>query len=156
MANNFDRILDECIDRINRGEGLEACLADYPQYIEQLRPLLQSMLQTRDTYSFAPSVSAKEAARQRFTTALARREQRRREKQPLFTRLFARPVVWATLAAAIVILVGGYFGFRPVLFPTTPGSEPVLTEIRPVPVMISMPLVILRALTCLFQKSVSC
>lgn len=129
MADNFDRILDECIDRINRGEGLEACLADHPQHIEQLRSLLQSMLQTKETYSFAPSVSAKEAARQRFTAALARREQRHEEKQPLFARLFARPVVWATLAAVIVVLVGGYFGFRPTLSPT--GSVPQLTEPAP-------------------------
>lgn len=117
MADNFDKILDECIDRINRGESLEACLSDYPQYGEQLKPLLQAMFQTKKAYSFAPSTSAKREARQRFTTALERLEQRRREKQPLFPRVFARPVVWATLTAAIVILLASYFGFRPALYP---------------------------------------
>ena len=118
MVNNFDRILDECIDRINQGESLEACLADYPQYAGQLGPLLQAMLQTKETYSFVPSASAKRTARQRFTAALERLEQRRWERQPLFTRVFARPMVWATLATAIVLLIVGYFGFSLILYPT--------------------------------------
>ena len=120
MTNNFDRILDECIDRINRGEGLEACLADYPEYIEHLEPLLRTMLQTKEAYSFLPSASAKRAARQRFNVALERLEQRHREKQPLFTRVFARPRVWATVAAAVIILSIGYFGLRPTLYPAEP------------------------------------
>ena len=72
MANNFDKILDECIDRINRGDSLEACLTDYPEYVEQLEPLLQAMLQTKKAYSFEPSASAKRAGRQHFNTALER------------------------------------------------------------------------------------
>ena len=72
MTNNFDKILDECIDRINLGESVNACLSDYPDYIEQLEPLLQAMLQTREAYSFAPSASAERAARQHFNAALDR------------------------------------------------------------------------------------
>ena len=70
MADNFDRILDECIDRINRGEGMEACLADYPEYADQLESLLGTVMQTKVAYSFAPSASAKSAARQRFKRAV--------------------------------------------------------------------------------------
>ena len=50
MADNFDRILDECIDRINRGQSLEDCLADYPEYVKQLEPLLRALLQTQGAY----------------------------------------------------------------------------------------------------------
>ena len=32
MTEDFDRILDECIDRINRGDSLADCLSDYPAY----------------------------------------------------------------------------------------------------------------------------
>ena len=124
MANEFDRILDECIDRINRGERLEACLADYPEYVEQLDPLLQAMLQTKEAYSFEPSSSAKIAARQHFNAALERLEQRRWEKQPLFTGLFAWPRVWATVAAVLLMLVGGYFGLRLLLYPAGPVPNP--------------------------------
>ena len=129
MTDDFDKIVDECIDRLNRGEGLEACLADYPRYVEQLEPLLRAMLQTRKAYSFVPSASAKRAARQRFNVALEKLEQRRQEKKPLFTRVFAQPMAWATVAAMLLILVGGYFGLRPLLYPVGPLLHPV----EPVP-----------------------
>ena len=112
MAKNFDQILDGCIDRINRGGSLEACLADYPEYKEQLEPLLQAMLQTQGAYSFEPSADARREAKQRFSVALERLERKRREKRSLFPRVFARPRAWATVATVLVILVAGYFGLR--------------------------------------------
>ena len=124
MTDNFDKTLDECIDRINRGESLESCLAHYPEYVEQLEPLLQAMLQTKETYSFAPPASAKRVARQRFNAALESLEQRRREKQPLFTRVFARPLAWTTAAVVLLILVAGFFGLRPWLYPAGPLPNP--------------------------------
>ncbi len=120
MVNNFDRILDECIDRINRGERLEACVADYPEYGDQLEPLLRAMLQTKGAYSFVPSAGAKRAARQHFNAALERAGQKLQEKQSLFTRVFTRPVAWATVAAVLLILVVGYVGLRPLLYPAGP------------------------------------
>ena len=124
MVNNFDKILDECIDRINQGESLEVCLADYPEYVEQLEPLLRAMLQMQGAYSFVPSASAKREARQHFNAALERLELRSREKQPLFTRMFARPIAWATVATVLLILVAGYFGLRPLLYPAGPVPNP--------------------------------
>ena len=124
MNRNFDEILDECIDRINHGESLEACLAGYPEYAEQLEPLLQAMLQTQEVYSFAPSGNAKREARQRFNAALERLEQRRGEKQPLFGRVLGWPRAWATVATVLLILIAGYFGLRPLLYPAGPMPNP--------------------------------
>ena len=124
MANDFERILDECIDRINRGEGLEACLADYPKHAQTLQPLLHAVLQTQEAYSFVPSAAAKREARLRFNAARARLEQKRWEKQPLFARVFARPVAWATVAVAIAILLVSYFSFQPAVYPITPVPSP--------------------------------
>lgn len=118
MINDFGRILDECLDRLSRGESPEACLADYPEYAEQLKPLLQATLQTKAAYSIVPSASAKRAARQKFNAAREMREQRRNEK------LFARPISWATIAAVLLILVAGYFGFRHLWFPSGPVPNP--------------------------------
>ncbi len=70
MAKEFDRILDECVDRINRGEDLDTCLADYPEYAQRLRPLLQTMLETKEAYLFEPSASVKRTSRQRLNAAL--------------------------------------------------------------------------------------
>ena len=129
MADNFDRILDECIDRINRGQSLEDCLADYPEYVKQLEPLLRAMLQTQGAYSFMPSANAKRGARQHFNAALERLERRHREKQPLWTKLFAQPRVWATVAAAILILVTGFFALRPLLYPIVEAKTGII-EVR--------------------------
>ncbi len=137
MTDDFDRILDECVDRINRGERLEACLADYPDYADQLEPLLQAILQTQEAASFVPSASAKRAARQRFNDALEELERKREERQPLFSWLPGWSKVWATAAAVILIALAGYFGLRPVLFPgevtPEPGPVPVTPSPQPTP-----------------------
>ncbi|MEE8194336.1 MAG: DUF4382 domain-containing protein [Dehalococcoidales bacterium] len=124
MARNFDEILDECLDRIGRGESLEACLADYPGQGKKLEPLLRALLQTRQAYSFAPSAAAKRAARQRFGAALERLEQRRRQQPSVFSRLFTRPMAWVTVAAVIILVLAGYFSFSPALSPTELVANP--------------------------------
>lgn len=125
ISNDFDRILDECIDRLNRGEGLEACLTDYPEYVERLGPLLRAMLQTTEAYSFKPSAGAKREARQRFNAALERRRQKDLEKQPLFAGLFGRLPVWAAVTAAVVVILAGYFGLRGLGYPAAPVPGPI-------------------------------
>ncbi len=132
MADNLDRIIDECVDRINRGESLEACFADYPDYIEQLKPLLQAVLTTKQVYSFVPSPNAKRVAKQRFNTALQELERRREERQPVFAWLHGWPKVWATAAAVLLVAVIGYFGLRPALLPGGPVPQP-----SPAPVVVA-------------------
>jgi len=41
MKAEFETILDECLDCMRSGEGLENCLSAYPQYANQLRPLME-------------------------------------------------------------------------------------------------------------------
>jgi hypothetical protein len=133
MENDFDRILDECIDRINRGEGIDSCLADYPNYIEQLRPMLQAIITTREAYSFMPSSSAKRAARERFNAAIVDLKQRREEKQPLFGWPLGWSRVWVTVAAVMIIAVIGYFGIKPVLVSEEPITQPGPGPVEPGP-----------------------
>ena len=133
MPNDFDKILDECIDRINRGESLEACLADHAEYVEQLEPLLQAMLQTKTAYSFVPSVNAKNMARQRFSTALENLERKREVRQPLFPWLMGWSGALATAAVVVIIALIGYFGLRPVFFPPGTIPQPGPTPVAPSP-----------------------
>jgi hypothetical protein len=115
MANDFEKTLDSCIDRLNRGESVEACMADYPQYASELEPLLQAMFTTRQAYTFSPSPKAKREARQKFLAAL---EQRR---QPgVWQKIFAQRLVWASVAAAVVLIIVGYFGLRTFVLPSEP------------------------------------
>jgi hypothetical protein len=131
MINDFDKILDECIDRINHGEGIDSILADYPDHAAQLRPLLQATLTAREAYSFVPSPGTKRAARERFNAALEVLERRREERQARFAWFFGRSRVWATAATVILIAVIGLIVMRPVLFPVETIPEPGQVTVTP-------------------------
>ncbi len=124
MPKTFDEILDECVDRINRGERLEDCLASYPEHAEELEPLLQAMLRTQTAYTFTLSSTAKMAARQRFNASLEKLERKRAERRPLFPRALGWSAAWAAVAAVLVMALVGYFGIRPALSPGEPTPHP--------------------------------
>ncbi len=111
LAKEFDKILDECIDRINHGETVEACLADYPAHSSQLEPLLKAMTQTKAAYSFVPSLDDKRTARQRFYAALEKRRQ-----PSLWQKVLARRFAWATMTAVVVISIISLFVLRMTVF----------------------------------------
>ena len=116
MENDFDRILDLCIDRINRGESLQACLKDYPEHAKRLEPLLLTAQKTASVYDITPSIETKRAARQRFLAAMEKQE------KPSFADwLRRRPVVWSTVTAALVLIIVGFVALRAtVLSPVIP------------------------------------
>jgi len=133
MANDLDKILDECVDRINRGEGLKDCLASYPEYAEELEPLLRAMLDTQTAYTFTPSPTAKREARQRFNAALEELVRRREEKRVLFSGILRQSRAWIAVVAVLLVALIGYFGLRPMLFPTGPGHETGPFPVTPSP-----------------------
>ncbi len=122
ITEDFDRILDECIDRVNRGDSVADCLSDYPAYSEKLQTLLQSVDDVRKTYSFTPSADRKRAARQKFHAALDRRGQM--SALLSFFRVLPRSAVWATIAV-LVLAITAVLVIQPVLNPLTvvPNSE---------------------------------
>ena len=95
---DFDVVLDECVDRLNRGENIAACLADFPQHAAELGPLLKAMTGTKAAYSFTPSADAKRAARERFHAAMAKRG------EPSFWQNFFAYRFALTAAAAVVVV----------------------------------------------------
>jgi hypothetical protein len=133
MINDFDKILDECIDRINRGDSIDSCLADYPDLAEQLRPLLETVFYMRDAYTFVPSASAKRAARERFNAALEDLARRREKSQPRFAWFQRRPAVWATVAAVLVIAVMAYLGIKLAQLPGETAPSPGPSVVSPGP-----------------------
>ena len=106
MHPEWNDILDECLDRVlQRGETLEQCLADYPDQADELRPLLQAALETRQAHSFVPDRDRKRVARQRLFDAVEKRY-RYPGRMPWLSRGWRR---WATLATGVfaVFLLGG-------------------------------------------------
>lgn len=111
MKEDFERILDVCIDRINRGESIESCLKDYPEIANDLSPLLRSMFLTKNAFDFSPAADAKRQARQHLFTAL---EKQATTPAPWW---LLRPALWVSLVSVIVIIVAGYFALRATVFP---------------------------------------
>lgn len=107
MNRKFETVLDECLDSIQAGSSVEACLARYPEHAEALRPLLSLATAVRAVRLPSPSPSAVHASRQRMLLAVAERDARR----PLLAGLFEWPRFRAALSLAVLILVLG-FGAR--------------------------------------------
>jgi hypothetical protein len=116
MTEDFDRILDDCIDRINRGDNLADCLSDYPAYSDKLKPMLQAMHDVQKTYTFTPSADTKRAARQKLHAAMSKQ----RQKKPVlsFFKIIPRTAVWATVAILVLAIVS-ILVIRPILNPPT-------------------------------------
>jgi hypothetical protein len=110
MAENLDELLDECIERINRGESLEECLASYPEHAKQLELLLRTVLDIRATCSPMPSPAAKAAARRRLDAALDNDNSKGRSKthRRAFALPLGRPKAWVVMAAvALLAIIAG-------------------------------------------------
>ncbi len=60
---DFQSILDQCIKRIQEGEALARCLADYPEMAEELRPLLTLSADLIDLEPLAPSAQGVQRGR---------------------------------------------------------------------------------------------
>ena len=104
MPEDFDLVLDECIDRIRHGDGLADCLSDHPAHAERLKPLLQSMHDVQKIYGSAPSADGKRVARQKLYAALGRQHQMTPASS--FFNAMSRPALWATVAVLILAIVG--------------------------------------------------
>jgi len=77
MSEMIEDILDECIDRIvMHGDTVEECLARYPDWVEELEPLLRAATATSEGYRDEPRAEFQRAAKSRFLNAVvAAREQ---------------------------------------------------------------------------------
>ncbi len=88
-----------------RGEPIESCLEDYPDHAEELKPLLMASQSALSLSSIQVPREFKEAARSRVLKAVY--EQGRPEGTiswlPAMSRRFK---AWATVAAALVLVIG--------------------------------------------------
>ncbi len=99
----FDNRLNECLERLLRGETIEQCLQDYPEQAAELEPLLRTALAARRASAIQPRAEFKARARYQLQSALREMESRRGRW------FFVWQSQWATAVAVILIflLVGG-------------------------------------------------
>ncbi len=106
MAHALASILDECLAALNQGESLEACLARYPEHVEELRTHLLLAQQLSRTPRHEPRQGAQSAAWQRFRT---RAEDIRLGRAPRFSINIGwmRPLAIAAAVVLAVLVAGG-------------------------------------------------
>lgn len=97
---NFEDILDDCLERLLvNGETVEDCLAVYPQQADDLKPLLQTALDTKKAATIEPSPEFRARARYRFHAAL---QETASPKSGPFSFWRAR---WATVLTTILVML---------------------------------------------------
>lgn len=100
MDKKFEEILDDCLDRLSRGETINDCLKRYPDYTKELRPYL--MTAQRLDKSFVPSKTGKERGREKLFRAMNAEEKKR---PSAIKNIFGRRIVWAPLAVVLALAV---------------------------------------------------
>lgn len=145
MSREFDRILDECLDRLSRGASVEECLAAHPERAEELRPLLLSAREMMVAGAAVPRSAAKIAGRERLLRERARLAGMQVERPSFFERLLAHPGVWAPAAAAVIIaLIIGILALWPAgekspvaSVPSSPSESPPEPSVSPLPTLLA-------------------
>jgi hypothetical protein len=140
MKKDFETILDESLSRLKQKEGIEACLGRYPQYADQLEPLLRTTLKVevlKDTEP--PSAKAMAAGRERFLQEASRLQAERAlayklAKGPARRRRLMLSMA-ATILVALLLALAALARFeapdtirRLYHWWRTPGPQPTMTQ----------------------------
>ncbi len=76
MKSDIDAALDQCLSWQREGRSVEACLSGYPQFAEELRPLLQLAADVRLVQTPEPDMQARVRGRQQVLSTLVQRRDR--------------------------------------------------------------------------------
>lgn len=97
MNNDLEAILDVCLTEIEAGKSdIDACLTRYPEYAQELQPLLKAATKLARGREVMPEPAYKARARTQLSIYMQQHPQRRR----------ISPIVWrfAISLAAVVLL----------------------------------------------------
>ena len=99
-AREFDNILDECLERVLvKGETIDQCLAEYPEYAAELEPLLQTALVSKKALAIKPRPEFRERAGYQFQAALREMESKKSRG------FFSWQPRWATAVVVVIALL---------------------------------------------------
>ena len=68
MNNEFDIVYDECLDLILNGKDIDSCLQLYPEFRDELEPLLRTFVEVTALGDTLPSEAAKARGKERKNT----------------------------------------------------------------------------------------
>lgn len=105
MADRIQQVLQDCIELLRQGVSLEECLARYPEYAQELEPLLRTALNAQGELTPGMPPAARTRIRARVLAEWDRRHlpRERRWGIPFFLPR------WAAVTASVVlaIVLGG-------------------------------------------------
>jgi hypothetical protein len=105
----FNDILNECLDRILKGQTVEECLQKHPAEAQELEPLLRTALAARVASTIKPRPEFKSRARYEFQAAV-RNLETGKTRRPFFSGWQWRwQSAWsmAIIAVLVIVIAGG-------------------------------------------------
>ncbi|MFC1916409.1 FecR domain-containing protein, partial [Chloroflexota bacterium] len=134
------RILDECIEQINKGEKIESCLAQYPQVQEQLEPFLGTVRAISALPKVSPSDEFRRLSKVRLLARIRQEsiQDKAVKAEPSTTLFNELAISWQRMWQAII-------GAKKVAIPVTiaillvlvVGLSGVLNSLSPTPALAS-------------------
>jgi hypothetical protein len=103
-VNEFDNILNNCLDRLLKGKSIKSCLKSYPQYATQLEPLLKTAQDTMVVSTLKPRPEFRQRAAKEFQAAVRDLP----TKKQGWT--FKWQLRWAVPVAILLVLLAGGSG----------------------------------------------
>ena len=109
VTDSFDRILDECVDRVTRkGETVEDCVARYLEYAAELRRYLPLIARADHAYGFTPDRSAKDLGRRKLQArlhVLRQRDARKKDRLSWRRLVFGWQRRWAVALVSLILAI---------------------------------------------------
>ncbi len=119
MSESLEDLLDRCLEDMEKGQGVEECLQRYPQWRDELAPLLRTVARLRAAPEINPSEPFREVATIRLTnlirgtgekTVVTRPSSLRYKGvrwKPRWERRFAVPAILIVLLVVSSLMGGG-------------------------------------------------
>jgi hypothetical protein len=110
MNKDLTSILENCLTMLDQGADLESCLARYPEYTSELRPLLRASLEAKSLSIEEIPVDVVHRGKSKVLKAAAELQQQKISKKPFFVfpakRVFRLGFV-ALITLLLLVGVGG-------------------------------------------------
>ncbi len=107
MKSKIDELLDQLLEEIKKGRSIEDCLKEYPEYADDLEPLLRLAMSIEDLPKSEPTPEAVEVTLRRVRTMVAAQMQTKSKFS--FRKVFSlQPVAMRALAVVLLICIAGF------------------------------------------------
>jgi hypothetical protein len=107
MSERLKDILDDCLDRVTkRGDTIEQCLEIYPDWADELEPLLRTAVSVKTATSFRARPEFQISTKSKLMSAIAARREEQERKGASFWIAFQRRWVVA-VSLILVLLIAG-------------------------------------------------